>query len=106
MAVPAVILVLLLVLGVGTHGAARVAVEDAARAAARELARGESPAFAEQVARTTAGKNAAVQVTSDGPYAHVTVTRPVELLGLVTLRAEHSAQARARVEHLPKDPRP
>ena len=61
---------------------------------------------AEQVARTTAGKNAAVQVTSDGPYAHVTVTRPVELLGLVTLSAEHSAQARARVEHLPKDPRP
>lgn len=100
-ALPAVVLVLLVVLGLGMHGAARVAVEDAARAGARELARAAPAGTVVEQARKTAGPGAAVAVAHEAPYAVVTVTRPVEVFGVVPLHSEHRAEAAVRVEHLP-----
>lgn len=101
LALPGVMLVLLLVLSLGMHGAAQVALEDGARAAARELARGEPAAVAESTAAQRAGSDVSVAVSAEGPYTSVELTRPVQVLGLITLEAEHSARAHARTEHLP-----
>lgn len=97
---PAVALVLLLVLGLAMHGAARVTLEDGARAAARELARGESAATAEQSIRSVAGDDVAVTISAEGEYTHVMLTQPVVLLGVLQISAELSAEASARTEHL------
>ena len=94
------VLVLLLVLGLAMHGAAWVSLEDGARAAARELARGESAAAAEQRVRAAAGEDVAVTIAAEGEYHHVRLTQPVEILGLVQVGAELSAEASARTEHL------
>lgn len=97
---PAVALMLLLVLGLAMHGAARVTLEDGARAAARELARGESAATAEQSIRSVAGDDVAVTISAEGEYTHVMLTQPVVLLGVLQISAELSAEASARTEHL------
>lgn len=97
---PAVVLVLMLVLGLAMHGAAQVTLEDGARAAARELARGESRATAEQSIRSVAGEDVAVTMTAEGAYTRVMLSQPVEILGLVQVSAELSAEASARTEHL------
>lgn len=93
-------LVLLLVLGLAMHGASRVALEDGARAAARELARGEPAALAEQTARSAAGDEVAVTISDQGEYTHVVLTRPVRVLGLIQLSTELTSEASARTEHL------
>ncbi|MGO1192334.1 MAG: TadE family type IV pilus minor pilin [Nesterenkonia sp.] len=97
---PAVVLVLMLVLGLAMHGAARVTLEDGARAGARELARGESAAAAEQSIRTGVDEDVTVTITKNGEYTHVVLTQPVEILGLVQVSAEIAAEASARTEHL------
>ena len=97
---PAVMLVLLLVIGMAMHGASRVAMEDGARAAARELARGESAQSAEQIARSAAGDDVAVAISAQGEYTHVVLTRPVRVLGLIRLSTELTSEASARTEHL------
>src|SRR5690625_2179280 len=97
---PAVVLVLLLVLGLAMHGAARVALEVGARAGARELARGESSAAAEQSIRAAAGEDVTVTITTNAEYTHVALTQPVQILGLIQISAEISAEASARTEHL------
>ncbi|WP_051130870.1 TadE family type IV pilus minor pilin [Nesterenkonia alba] len=102
-ALPSVVLVLLLVVGFAVHGAAQVSLEDGARAAARELARGESEEVAVQTARRTVGADVEVSVSSEGGYARVQLSRPVRLLGVVELDASHSAEASARVEHIRGD---
>lgn len=100
LALPGVVLVLLLVMSLAMHGAARIALEDGARAAARELARGESTSTAEQLARDTAGDDVSVAISAEGQYTRVVLTRPVTILGLVELTSEHSTEAHARTEHL------
>lgn len=100
LAIPAVILVLLLVVSLAMQGAARVALEDGARAAARELARGESAAVAEQTARDTAGAQVEVAVSTDDQYSRVVLTQPVQILGLISISAQQRAEAYARTEHL------
>lgn len=97
---PAVMLVLLLVIGMAMHGASRVALEDGARAAARELARGESAETAEQTARSAAGDEVAVVISAEGQYTRVVLTRPVRVLGLIQLDTELTAEASARTEHV------
>lgn len=97
---PAVMLVLLLVIGMAMHGASRVALEDGARAAARELARGESAETAEQTARSAAGDEVAVVISAEGEYTRVVLTRPVRVLGLIQLDTELTSEASARTEHL------
>ncbi|NLS11008.1 pilus assembly protein TadE [Nesterenkonia sp. MY13] len=100
LAIPGIILVLLLVLSLGFQSAARVALEDGARAAARELARGETAAAAESIARETAGDDVSVAISAEGEYSRVVLTRQVSVLGLIELNAEQSAEAHARTEHL------
>lgn len=97
---PAVMLVLLLVVGLAMHGASRVALEDGARAAARELARGESAEVAAQSARSSLGDEVEVTISDEGEYTQVRLTRPVVVLGLIRLRTEITAEASARTEHL------
>ncbi|NDK31731.1 TadE family type IV pilus minor pilin [Nesterenkonia haasae] len=98
--IPGVVIVLLLVVSLAMQGAARIALEDGARAAARELARGEPAAVAEKVARDTAGDEVTVSVTSVGTYTHVVLTQPVRVLGMIELNSEQEAEAYARTEHL------
>lgn len=102
-ALPAVVLILGLLLSLGMHGAAQVSLEEGARAAARELARGEDPAAAEHTAARVAGDGISSAVSQDGVYAHVVLTRPVRLLGVVELELTHTAEASARIEHVPTD---
>lgn len=99
-AIPAVILVLLLVISLAMQGAARVSLEDAARSAARELARGETSAVVEQTVRDTAGAEVNIVISQEGAYSRVLLTQPVQILGLIELNAEQSAEAHARTEHL------
>jgi hypothetical protein len=91
---------MLLVLSLAMQGAARIALEDGARAAARELARGESAATAEETLRETAGDRSDVTITAEGQYTAVVVTQPIQVLGLIELNAEQRAEAHARTEHL------
>lgn len=100
LAIPAVILVLLLVLSLGLQSATRVALEEGARAAARELARGETAATAEQIARNTAGDDVSVVISASGEYTTVVLTQQVRVLGLIELDADQQAEAHARTEHL------
>lgn len=98
---PAVAAVLLLVIALAMQGAARVSLEEGARAAARELARGEPVSVAEETAHAAAGEAVVVRVSTEGTYTTVQLTRPVSVLGLIDLNSELRAEARARTEHLP-----
>ena len=100
-ALPGVVLILGLLLSLAMHGAAQVSLEEGARAAARELARGEDPSAAEQTASRVAGQEVSTAISRDGEYSHVELTRPVRLLGLVELDLDQSAEASARTEHVP-----
>ena len=86
--------------GLAMHGAVRVAMEDGARAAARELARGEPASLAEQTARSAAGEDVAVVISAEGEYTTVVLTRPVTVLGLIELSTELTSEATARTEHV------
>lgn len=90
---PAVVLVLVLVLGVAAAGMTQMRCADGARAAARAAALGaDAPA---DDARRVAGGQARVVVARDGPW--VTVTVSADVAGLPgALRA--SATSVARVE--------
>lgn len=101
LALPAVVLMLGLLLGLGMHGAAQISLEEGARAAARELARGEAQDDAAQTASRVSGEDIDVAFGRDGGYARVTLSRPVRLMGLVELNAQQTAEAHARVEHVP-----
>lgn len=97
---PAVIMVLLLAVSLGMHGAAQVSLQDGARAAARELARGETIDTAEATALQRAGDGVAVQISTEGEYSVVRLSRPVQVLGMIQLDTEHTAEAAARTEHV------
>lgn len=94
-----VILVLLIVItggGIGTQ----VTLENAARGAARELARGEDPAGARAAAQRLAGPGSAISITEDGPWVRVEVTRTLRIEGGVLggIAWELTADAEARRE--------
>ncbi|GAA3064637.1 MULTISPECIES: TadE family type IV pilus minor pilin [Actinomycetes] len=97
-ALPGAVLILTLLLGLGMHAAAQVTLEEGARAAARELARGETEASAREAVQRVAGESVQVSISRDGEHARVRLVRPVRLLGLVELSAEQTADASARVE--------
>lgn len=101
LALPAVVLMLGLLLGLGMHGAAQISLEEGARAAARELARGESQDQAVRTAVRISGEDVDVAFGADGGYARVTLSRPVRLMGLVELSTQQTAEAHARTEHIP-----
>ncbi|GAA1150825.1 TadE family type IV pilus minor pilin [Nesterenkonia lutea] len=101
LALPGVILVLLLVLSFAMQGAAQVSLEEGARVAARELARGESAVSAEAAARRVSGERTAFRLDREDPYVTVVLSRPVRVLGWLELDATQDARATARVEVSP-----
>ncbi|WP_261624755.1 TadE family protein [Nesterenkonia marinintestina] len=103
LALPAVLMVLALVLGLGVHAAGQVSLEEGVRAAAREIARGEEPQQALRIAQRGLTDGASFDVVEDGEYVRVTGTRPVRLLGVVELSAAQSAEAAVRTERIRPD---
>lgn len=89
------VLVLAAVVGVPAAGQAQLRCADAARAGAREAARGEGAATVAAVARHLAGPRADVDVTEDGSWVTVAVGLPVDLAlpGRPVLLARASATA-------------
>jgi Flp pilus assembly protein TadG len=108
-ALPAVLMLLAMLLAGSAAGITQLRLEEAARASARALARGEDPAMVDGIVRKLAGASASSVVAADGEWQRVTVSdRMAGYLGHVvpwTL----TAQAEARTESaesadLPADP--
>jgi Flp pilus assembly protein TadG len=91
---PAVAILLAVVAGAGAVGGEQVRIQQAASAAARELARGSDPGEAIGTAQRIAGGQIRVSSGQSGGYGHVVVRSGVNLplLGEVELRAEASAR--------------
>lgn len=73
-ALPAVVLLLALLLAGSAAGVTQLRLEEAARAGARALARGEDGAAVNAVVRRLAGDSAASTVAFDGEWLSVTVS--------------------------------
>ena len=76
-ALPAVLLLLALLLAGSAAGVTQLRLEEAARAGARALARGEDAAAVDVIVRRLAGASAASAVASDGGWLVVTVSGKV-----------------------------
>lgn len=76
-ALPGVLLLLALLLAGAAAGVTQLRLEEAARAGARALARGESPVAVEGIVRTLAGASATAAVTEEGEWLSVTVADKV-----------------------------
>lgn len=74
MVMPALVLIIVMVIGVGALGLAQLRAYEAARAGAREAARGEPVAEVRRSAASAAGKDSNVTIGKDGEYTTVTVT--------------------------------
>lgn len=94
---PAVVLVLVICLSALSWGVDRVRCVDATRVAVRELARGESPARALELAGRTAPEGAHIDVAHSGGDVTVTVTSPTPA-GVSFVAPESSCSSTARVE--------
>lgn len=96
-ALPAVVALLAMLLAAAAAGMTQLRIEEGARAGARALARGESPAAVEGTVRTLAGGSASASVAADGEWLSITVTDRVPgPLGSVipwTLTARASARS-------------
>lgn len=103
-AMPAVLLLLAMLLAGAAAGVTQLRLEEAARAGARALARGESATAVEGIVRTLAGASATAAVTADGEWLSVTVADQVGgPLGSTvpwTLTAVASTQREASVARL------
>lgn len=76
-ALPAVLLLFALLLAGSAAGVTQLRLEEAARAGARALARGEDLATVGGIVRRLAGESATSAVDSDGPWRAVTVSARV-----------------------------
>ncbi|BCW37581.1 hypothetical protein StoSoilA2_36370 [Arthrobacter sp. StoSoilA2] len=98
-ALPAVILLFAFLLAAGAAGITQLRLEEAARAGARSLARGESSGEVQGIVRRLAGEGAAVGVASDGDWVTVTASAAAggSLGSLIpwTLTASASARGEA-----------
>jgi hypothetical protein len=93
-AVPALLLVLVVGVGAVQVGVDQVRCVDAARLAARALARGDEEGPARSLAQRAAPAGSTVAVTSSGPEVTVEVSVGRELAGwrAVTVRGSATAQ--------------
>lgn len=76
-ALPAVLLLLVLLLAASAAGVTQLRLEEAARAGARALARGEDGSTVDGIVRRFAGATATSTVDSDGGWLAVTVSAKV-----------------------------
>lgn len=97
-ALPAVLLLLALLLAGSAAGVTQLRLEEAARAGARSLARGEDAAAVKVIVRRLAGDAAASVVDSDGEWLSVTVSGRVSGSVGALLPWTLSARAWARGE--------
>ncbi len=95
-ALPAVLLLLALLLAGSAAGITQLRLEEAARAGARALARGDGDAAVDGIVRRLAGDAATAVVSEDGEWINVTVSaRVVGPLGsLIPWRLSATASAR------------
>lgn len=76
-ALPAVVLVLVVVLSLVAASMAQMRAVDAARAGARAIAIGEDDGGVERAVAQVGGKDAKLSIDRDGEWVSVTVTKPV-----------------------------
>lgn len=93
---PALVLLVVVLAGAAAVGFSQLRAFDAARSAAREIARGEPRAAVVDEAKKHAGTSSRITVGSDGGYATVTVT--IALPDAIFFLDEVSAEATARSE--------
>ncbi|MGO3023695.1 MAG: TadE family type IV pilus minor pilin [Brevibacterium sp.] len=93
---PAVVLLIVLLTGAAAVGFSQLRAFDAARSAAREIARGEPRAAVVSEAKKHAGESSSVGVRADGGYSVVTVT--IDLPAAIFFLDAVDAHATARVE--------
>ncbi|WP_309072044.1 TadE family type IV pilus minor pilin [Arthrobacter sp.] len=92
-AFPAVVALLAVVLAAASVGLSQLRVEEAARAGAREVMRGESEASVGSTVRRIAGEHASIALHSGGGYDTVTVTTTVDVPVLDLFDLNLSARA-------------
>ncbi|YCP99190.1 pilus assembly protein [Arthrobacter sp. R4-81] len=73
-ALPAVLLLLAMLLAGSAAGLTQLRLEEAARAGARALARGEDPEAIEGIVRQVAGSSASAAISADGEWLSVIVS--------------------------------
>ncbi|MGO1262289.1 TadE family protein [Brevibacterium aurantiacum] len=93
---PAIVLLIVVLAGAAAVGFSQLRAFDAARSAAREIARGEPQAAVVTEAKKHAGQASEVLVRSEGGYSTVTVT--IELPAAIIFLNEVEAAATARTE--------
>lgn len=93
---PAIVLLVIMLTGAAAVGFSQLRAFDAARSAAREIARGEPQAAVIDEAKKHAGGASSVTVRSDGGYSQVTVT--IRLPAAIVFVDEVEAAATARYE--------
>lgn len=99
-ALPAVVALLAVVLAAATVGLTQLRIEEAARAGAREIMRGESASAVNATVQRIAGEDAQLAVQPSGAFSTVVVSSSVDapVLNLFDL------QLSARAVATPEDP--
>lgn len=92
-AFPAVIALLAVVLAAATLGLTQLRIEEAARAGAREIMRGEPAAVIDATVRRIAGEGAHLALQPGDAFSTVTVTTSVDVPVLNLLDLDLSARA-------------
>ncbi len=102
-ALPTVVVLLVALLTAVTAGATQLRLEEAARAGAREIMRGEGQAAATTTVQRLAGADASLSITGDGMWATVQVSAPVNgpLLGWAGWQLHADALARPENASVP-----
>lgn len=95
---PSIVWLLAVVLAAGAAGLGELKAIDGAQAAARQIARGESPSSAARAAHTVAGDRATVSFHRHGEWVTVTVKAGGPGIVRTILSAVPAASATARVE--------
>lgn len=93
---PAVVFLLVVLTGAAAIGFTQLRAFDAARSAAREIARGEPPAAVIAEAKKHAGEASDVVISREGGYSTVRVS--IRLPSLIVFMDEVDAAAIARTE--------
>ncbi|MHA7261763.1 TadE family type IV pilus minor pilin [Arthrobacter sp. TMN-37] len=98
-ALPALVLLLGAFLGAASIGVVQLRLEEAARAGAREVVRGEAAGSVAATVRSLAGPGADVELAGDGRWTSVTVSSKVHGPFLDLMEVRLSATASGWSEH-------
>lgn len=93
MALPAVVVLLAVVLAAASVGLTQLRIEEAARAGAREIMRGESAGTVTATVRRIAGENSRLELQPEGRYSIVRVSATVDAPVLQLFNLDLAARA-------------